>query len=173
MDIKSTGKSRIWLLKIFFWLILLMCISLTAVSLVTELTISHDSIILRVMDGFLTKMTIVFSICAIALFFGGKLKSIIGGTKKIWLFLKARHVLYGWIVAAAATSHSVYFLVFLPHQMSITVSGLVALGIMAPLVVVGFYFDKKASANKRIRIIHTILGFSFIASLIYHVVAIH
>lgn len=167
MDIKRTG-----LLKIFFWLILLMSISLTAVSLVMELTPLHDLKILRVMDGFLNKMIIIFSICAIALFFGGKLRSIVGGTKKIWLFLKARHVLFGWIVAAAATSHSVYFLVFLPQQMSITISGLVALGIMASLVVIGFYFDKKARANKRIRIIHTILGFSFIASLIYHVVAI-
>lgn len=42
----------------------------------TELTPFNDSIILRVMDGFLEKMTIVFSICAVALFFGGKLRAI-------------------------------------------------------------------------------------------------
>ncbi|TJY42342.1 hypothetical protein E5161_10115 [Cohnella pontilimi] len=173
MNVRSTRATRMWLLKGFVWLIVMMSIFLTIGSLLTELNPSHDWMLLRVTDGFLNKMIIIFSVCAVALFLLGKTRSVIGGLKKIWLFLKARHVLFGWIVAAAATSHSVYFLVFLPQQMSMTISGLAALVIMAPLVIVGFYFDKKARANKRIRILHTILGFSFIAGLIYHVIAMH
>lgn len=172
MDGKRAGKTRMLLLRVFVWLIVMISIFLMVGSLMSWLTPAHDWLILKVMDGFLTKMTIIFSICAIALFISGKLTSVIGGARKIWLFLKARHVLFGWIAVAAAAGHSVYFLVFLPKQMNVVISGLAAFAIMMPLVVAGFYFDKKARMDKRIRIIHTILGFGFIASLIWHVVII-
>ncbi|WP_139489200.1 hypothetical protein [Brevibacillus dissolubilis] len=178
---KKTTAIRMPVLKVFFGLILLASILLTAGGLYGLIDPESRWMGFRAMDKILTKASEIFTYAAVILLvwkllWRGSQKLKLPFTdfvRKIWAFFYTRHILFGWIVTAAAVAHSVYFLVFLPRSMTPVYSGLIALGVMAVLVVLGVFLDKKARGNKTIRMAHTVLGVLFMAGLFYHLGTAH
>jgi uncharacterized protein YacL len=133
------------------------------------------------LDVFLTKMTQIFGFAAVFLIL---FRMIWIGVKKsktrsvqwifsTWQFLKHRHVLFGWIVVAAGTAHSLYFLLFLPSNMNGVYSGLLAFTVMIVLVFFGYKLNQKVRTSRNVRTVHTILGILFTIALVYHMVESH
>ncbi|OEH94291.1 hypothetical protein [Bacillus solimangrovi] len=178
---RKKDSRKFIILKSFFIVVLVVSSFLTIISLMNNVVPSLIVNELQIVDVFLTKVTIIFSIAAIALLLFRKLwmpirkdqNNVSNIMRKSWLFLKKRHVLFGWITAAAATAHSVYFLVFLPEQMDVVVSGSIVAIIMIILVILGQYLNNKTKLNPLIGKVHLWLGVIFFISLMYHFVDSH
>jgi hypothetical protein len=176
----SKKKSNTPVLKGFTWLIAILSVLLVIESLLSKAGWMQP-VIGQGLDKILTKMAEIFSFAAVLLIVA---RLIWNGARKInipflqwlrslWKFFRQRHVFFGWIVAAAGTAHSLYFLIFLPRNMNGVVSGLLALAVMAVLVFLGYVVENKARTNKLIKNIHMILGILFIASILFHTSTLH
>jgi hypothetical protein len=173
---KNMPKNHLRYLKGFSWFVVVLSIILVlggTLSVVGLLTTS----IWRGLDLFLTKMTEIFGFAAVFLILFRKIwmwakKSKVPNGRwifAIWQFLKKRHVLFGWIVAAAGTAHSLYFLIFIPNDMNGVYSGLLAFAVMIMMIFFGNKLSQKVRTNRNVRISHTILGIVFMIGLVYHV----
>lgn len=176
----ASKKSNTPVLKSFTWLIVILSVLLVIVSLLS-LTGWMQPVIGRSLDQILTKMAEIFAYIAVfllvvRLIWNGARKykiTFLQWTRSLWAFLRIRHVLFGWIVAAAGTAHSLYFLIFLPRDMNGVVSGLLAFAVMAVLVMLGYVVDQKARTNKWIKNIHMIVGILFVAAILFHTASLH
>ncbi|NDI36904.1 hypothetical protein [Chengkuizengella sediminis] len=173
---KKTASRRMIALKGFLMIVLVVSFLLLAISFINLFVPISFVEQMKYVDGFLTKITVIFTIAAILLLVWDKLwmgvrknrNVITTAIRKIWLFFKTRHVLFGWLVAAAGTAHSIYFTVYLPEQMIGFWSGVIAFIIMILLVVLGYYFNNKAKTNPLIGKYHLWLGILFFIAFIYH-----
>jgi hypothetical protein len=177
---ENNKKSSTPVLKGFTWLIAILSALLVIESLLS-LAGWMQPVIGQGLDKILTNMAQLFSYAAVLLIV---VRLIWNGASKVnipflqwlrslWKFFRQRHVFFGWIVAAAGTAHSLYFLIFLPRNMNGVVSGLLALAVMAVLVLLGYVVDNKARSSKLIKNIHRVLGILFIASILFHTATLH
>ncbi|NBI29222.1 hypothetical protein [Chengkuizengella marina] len=174
--VKKTASSRMIVLRGFLIIVLVVSFLLLAISFINLLVPISIVEQMKYVDGFLTKITVIFTIAAILLLGWGKLwkgvrknKNLITTViQNIWLFFKKRHVLFGWLVAAAGTAHSIYFTIYLPEQMIGFWSGVIAFFVMIVLVVLGYYFNQKAKSNPKIGKFHLWLGVLFFIAFVYH-----
>src|SRR4051794_28366255 len=109
---KNMAKNHLRYLKGFNWVVVILSAVLVlggTLSLVGLLPTS----IWRGLDHFLTKITQLFGFAAVFLILTRMIWTLVKKSKvpnvrwifSIWQFLKKRHVLFGWIVAAAGTAH--------------------------------------------------------------------
>ncbi|MDP5276030.1 hypothetical protein [Chengkuizengella axinellae] len=176
---KNKASHKMVLLKGFLKLVLVVSFVFLAISLINLVVPIFFIDQMEGVDVFLTKVTMVFTISAILLFVWGKLWKSVRTKKtkenkssnvirKIWLFFKTRHVLFGWIVVAAGIAHSLYFTIYLPEQMIGFWSGVIAFIIMIIAVVFGYYFNKKSVTNPLIGKLHLWIGVLFFITFVYH-----
>ena len=135
----------------------------------------------RGLDVFLTKMTQFFGFAAVFLILTRMIWTFVKKSKvpnvrwifSTWQFLKKRHVLFGWIVVAAGTAHSLYFLIFIPNDMNGVFSGLIAFAVMIVMVIFGYILNLTKRTHRSVRVLHTFLGIAFIVGLLYHMADLH
>ena len=177
---KNMAKNHLRYLKGFSWVVVILSVVLVlggTLSLVGLLPTS----IWRGLDHFLTKMTEIFGFAAVFLILFRMIWMLMKKSKvpnirwifSIWQFLKKRHVLFGWIVAAAGTAHSLYFLIFIPNDMDGVYSGLIAFAVMLAMVIFGYKLNLKERTHRSVRVLHTFLGIAFIIGLLYHMADLH
>ena len=177
---KSKSINHMRYLKRFSWFV-----AVLSVVLVLGGTLSLIGLLPKSMwtglDSFLTKMTQIFGIVAVFLIIFRKVWMGVKKSKVLnlrwifptWQFLKKRHTLFGWIVVAAGTAHSLYFLLFIPSDMNGVFSGILAFVVMILMVLFGYKLNQKVRTTKYVRLSHTLLGIAFMIGLVYHMVELH
>ncbi|MEH7114305.1 hypothetical protein V7124_18230 [Neobacillus niacini] len=177
---KYMANNHLRYLKGFRWFVIVLSAVLVLGGTLSVVGLLPNSI-WRGLDHFLTKMTQIFGFAAVFLIIFRMIwrlmkKSKIPNVRWIfsaWQFLKKRHVLFGWIVAAAGTAHSLYFLIFIPNDMNGVYSGLVAFAVMIVMVIFGYKLNLKERTSRNVRVLHTILGIAFIFGLLFHMGNLH
>ncbi len=173
---KTNRRKSFRVLGPFLWAIVFLSALLVVGSYLSMYQLI-DSELWPGLDKVLTKFTEIFGFAAVFLLLarmvwtrlkkrGGVRSPLVGS---LWLFLRKRHEMFGWIVAAAGTAHSIYYLVLIPRDLNGVVSGLIAFAIMAALVLIGYVLTMKDVEMKHTRWLHTVLGILFFVALLYHV----
>lgn len=96
-------------------------------------------------------------------------------SRNVLLFLRKYHLFFGWVVAAAAVAHAVYFLPILTRvSWYEVVTGFVALGILGLSVVLGVSMWVMVSVRKKpmpkiVHTVHAALTIAFFIALVLHV----
>ncbi|EFM11163.1 conserved hypothetical protein [Paenibacillus curdlanolyticus YK9] len=97
--------------------------------------------------------------------FKRKLKSPSPLVRKAGKLLYAAHKLLGWLTFAAIAVHGVYFLMTKLHDDKIY-TGLAAFAILLALIGYGYLINK--IRHKQMRLIHRLLGISWVPALLLH-----
>jgi len=164
------------LLKMFLAGVVFASAALILLSFTQRTSLNVRSSPLRPLDGLLDHASELFAILAVSLIgwrlLGSSLRKaqpVLAKTlQRVWLFFRSRHMLFGWIVAAAATGHGVYFLLQWPRHQSAQYSGLIAYAAMGAVIGVGVYFQYRGRSSRKVRIVHTALGILFVAAMLVH-----
>jgi hypothetical protein len=92
--------------------------------------------------------------------------------RNLYLYTRAHHQFFGWLVAITASAHAIYFLVFSresPPRWTIT--GIAAWAALALLVLIGLYIDRvrRTRSIRRIEPLHIGASLLFVALFVVHV----
>lgn len=100
---------------------------------------------------------------------------VVRSTRDFLVFLRTQHLFFGWVVAAGALGHMVFFFPALAHtSVYEEVTGFVALGILALMVLLGLWLWFVSVVRKQripgvVRSVHAILAIAFFLALFLHI----
>ena len=97
----------------------------------------------------------------------------------LFLYMRAYHQWFGWIVFATSAAHGVFFVVLLfvlpadvpPSGVTGIITGLVAFGILTLLAALGLWIDHKVKHKQlstKMRLFHFVTAFAFVISIVIH-----
>lgn len=92
-------------------------------------------------------------------------------TRQAVMFLRANHILFGWLALVTATAHGIYYLVVKTDRAFEVYTGWFAWGTLCVLTAMGIWFDKRLTEKKKIKNIklyHIGLAFLFAAGALLH-----
>jgi hypothetical protein len=92
--------------------------------------------------------------------------------RTLYLYTRAHHQFFGWLVAITASAHAIYFLVFSresPPRWTIT--GIAAWAALGLLVLIGLYIDRvrRKRSIRRIEPLHIGASLLFVVLFVVHV----
>ena len=96
------------------------------------------------------------------------------GSRDILLFLRKHHMFFGWVVTLTTLAHMVYYLpVMFQFQQYKIVTGFIALGALALLVLLGMWIWLQTAIRKKrmpkvVQTIHSALTIVFLVVLVLH-----
>lgn len=96
-------------------------------------------------------------------------------SKHVLLFLRKHHLLFGWVVAAGAIGHLVFFVPTLSRiSLYEEITGFLAIGILGLIVLLGFWLWIETSLRRRrmpasVHTIHAALSIAFFLVLFLHI----
>lgn len=101
-------------------------------------------------------------------------KWLIQHSRDLLMFLRKHHQFFGWIVAAGAVGHMVFFFPIL-SRISIyeEITGFIAIGILALMVLLGLWLWIETTLRRRrmpkaIHTLHSVLTIAFFVALFLH-----
>lgn len=96
-------------------------------------------------------------------------------SKQILLFLRRHHLFFGWVVAAGATGHLVFFVPILARiSLYEEITGFLAFGILVLIILLGLWLWIETAVRRRrvptfVRTIHAALSVAFFLILFLHI----
>jgi hypothetical protein len=102
-------------------------------------------------------------------------KWVIQFLKNVLMFLRKHHQFFGWIVAAGAVGHTVFFLPILSHiSIYEEITGFAAIGILALMVLLGLWLWIETALRKQrmpkvVHTVHSALTIAFFILLFLHI----
>ncbi len=100
---------------------------------------------------------------------------LIQRSRTVLMFLRKHHLFFGWIVAAGAMAHTVFYLPILASISSFEeITGFLAIGILALMVLLGLWLWFVSTVRKKrmpviIHTIHSALTIAFFVVLLLHI----
>jgi mannose/fructose/N-acetylgalactosamine-specific phosphotransferase system component IID len=102
-------------------------------------------------------------------------KWLVQASKNLLMFLRKHHQFFGWIVLAGAVGHMVFFFPILSRMSGYEeMTGFLAIGILALLVILGIWLWIESSWRKRrtpkvVHTLHSTLTIAFFVALLLHI----
>jgi hypothetical protein len=102
-------------------------------------------------------------------------KWLVQASKNLLMFLRKHHQFFGWIVLAGAVGHMVFFFPILSRMSGYEeVTGFIAIGILALLVILGVWLWIESSWRKQrtpkvVHTLHSALTIAFFIALFLHI----
>lgn len=102
-------------------------------------------------------------------------KWLVRSAREFLVFLRTQHLFFGWIVAAGAIGHMVFFF-SAPGRLSLyeEISGFVALGLLTLMVLLGLWLWFVTTVRRQrlpqgVRVVHSALALAFFLALFLHI----
>ncbi|MHB8596396.1 MAG: hypothetical protein ACYDER_06245 [Ktedonobacteraceae bacterium] len=102
-------------------------------------------------------------------------KWLVQASKQVLMFLRKQHLFFGWIVVAGAVGHMVFFFPILSRiNIYEEITGFVAIGILALMVILGAWLWIQTAWRKRrmpktVHTLHASLTIAFFLTLFLHI----
>lgn len=100
---------------------------------------------------------------------------IMQSSKQVLLFLRRHHLFFGWIVAAGAIGHLVFFVPTLARlNLYEEITGFIAIGLLGMIILLGLWLWIETALRRRrmpasMRTIHATLSIAFFVVLFLHI----
>lgn len=99
---------------------------------------------------------------------------LVQGSRNVLLFLRKHHIFFGWVATLTTLGHMAYYLPILAQsQQYEIISGFIALGILALIVLLGMWIWLQTTVRKQrtprmVQTIHSVLAVAFLVVLLAH-----